>query len=105
MQHYNLEPPKGWTKFGKNAKLANFIYDFCLPKVNQGGWSYINPMSGTGIFEDGHGNYLCLETQDIGQGNIIIEMHIGLNEGKVFDMVKFTQQIQADFGLLRSVRA
>ncbi len=104
MKYFNLDPLGGWDKFNRNAELANLIYDTCLEKVNEGGWSYINPMSNMGIFEDENGNYLCLETYDKGNINLIDEMHAGLNNDKHSVMNVFIKQLENDFDLLRKTR-
>lgn len=108
MKYFNLEPSTakggGWSNFNRNAELADFIYKVCLPRVNEGGWSYINPMSNVGIFEDNEGNYLCLSTEDKDEKNFIHEMHIGHNEDKVSGIIQFIERIEKGFGLVRSER-
>ena len=105
MKHFNLDPLSGWDKFSRNSELADFIYETCLEKVNEGGWSYINPMSNVGIFEDENGNYLCLETYDKGDINLIHEMHAGLNRDINSLMNVFIKQLETEFGLLRKTKA
>ncbi|MEP3890400.1 MAG: hypothetical protein ABJN69_08020 [Hellea sp.] len=102
--YFTLEPLGGWGRFARNAELADLIYDSCLEHVNKGRWAYINPMSGMGIFEDETGNYLCLETLDIEDTNIITDMHFGLNEAMKSDMKTYINQWEIDFGLLRTVK-
>ena len=104
MKYFNLDPSCGWDGFSRNSELADFIYDTCLEKVNEGGWSYINPMSNMGIFEDENGNYLCLETYDKGDINSIHEMHAGLNDDKYSVMNMLIRQLETDFGLARKTR-
>lgn len=104
VKYFTLEPPGGWGSFARNSALADLIYDSCFDHVNDGGWAYINPMTGMGIFEDETGNYLCVETLDGKDTNVITEMHFGLNETIESEMNNFIRQWEADFGLLRTVR-
>ena len=108
LEYFTLEPPGGWDRFARNAELADLIYDSCFEHVNEGGWAYINPMSGMGIFEDEIGNYLCMETLDITLNtkdvNVITEMHFGLNDAIRSDMKSLLIKWETEFGLLRTVK-
>lgn len=104
ISYFTLAPKEGWEGFSRNEELADHIYDSCLPKVNDDGWSYINPMGGMGIFEAETGNYLCIETYDVGNKNFIIETHAGLNQDKSCAMFNFIKTLEAEFGLVREQR-
>lgn len=104
MKYFNLYPSGSWGKFSRNSELANLIYNTCLEKVNEGGWNYINIMSNMGIFEDESENYLCLETYDKGDINLIHEMHVGFNEGTKSSMRAFIDQLKRNFNLLGKAR-
>lgn len=104
MKYFNLMPSGGWSAFNRNAELADLIYEIGIDNVNESGWFYINPMSNMGIFEDENGNYLCLETRDEGDINVIIEMHVGLNDNISSGINILVKRLEAEYGLQSETR-
>lgn len=99
-RHYDLAPEQGWNNWSHNPDLSDLIYDFGFDNVNSGVWHYINPMAGMGIFEDEKGQYICLETQDIGERNHILSMHYGLKENEPSDFLSFIEKLKIDYDLV-----
>lgn len=104
MKHFVLTPINGWNNWSHNADLSDLIYDFGMKKVNSGLWFYINPGAGYGIFEGEAGNYLALETRDLGERNIILSMHCGLNDDADNIIVRFIEKLIEDYNLEKSIK-
>lgn len=99
-RHFDIRPEAAWGDYARNGVLADRIYDLALARVNEKGWTYINPASGIGIFEDAAGNYLCLETVDEGAVNVIQSIHCGLEDESSSEMKVFVDQFVTDFDLI-----
>lgn len=103
IQHYSLEPEQGWGRWSHNPDLSNLIFEIGIKNANSDKWNYINPMIGMGIFEDKLGQYLCLETKDIGDRNHIISMHYGIIETDTSDFLNFIEMLKGDYDLVASL--
>ena len=78
MNYFDIRPGVLWPDFDRNAELTERIYELGMDRVSDGGWFYINPATGFGIFEDADGNFLFMETVERGAESRIVDMHCGL---------------------------
>ncbi|MEZ5986136.1 MAG: hypothetical protein R3B94_09310 [Hyphomonas sp.] len=102
MKYLDIRPGVLWSDFGRNAELTERIYEHGMDRVSGGGWFYINPATGFGIFEDAEGNFLFMETKDQGAESRIVDMHCGLKVEGPSDMAHFIDAFVVEFGLARA---
>lgn len=99
MKYFDILPAVSWSEFTRNAELTERIYDVGMERVAAGDWAYINPATGYGIFEDGGGSFVFLETVDQGSKALTLDMHCGLKDETVSEMAQFIAAFVADFDL------
>lgn len=102
MKYFDVRPAVSWADFARNAELTERIYDVGMERVAKGDWAYINPATGFGIFEDGGGSFVFLETVDQGSEALTVDMHCGLKDETVSEMAQFIAAFVADFGLSKT---
>lgn len=99
MNYFDIRPGVLWPDFDRNAELTERIYELGMDRVSDGGWFYINPATGFGIFEDADGNFLFMETVERGADLRIVDMHCGLKDEGPSEMVHFIDAFVIEFGL------
>ena len=102
MRYFDIRHSVSWPEYGRNAELAELIYEQGMGFVNQGNWAYINPAAGFGIFEDGDGNFLFLETMERGAELRILDMHCGFKDEAPSEMSHFIDAFIVKFGLVKA---
>lgn len=102
VQYFNIRHSVFWPDYDRNVELTDRIYEDGMARVNEGNWSYINPATGFGIFEDAEGNFLFMETVDEGSRTLIVGMHCGLKDRASSELSEFIDAFTADFGLTLS---
>ena len=102
VKYFDIRPAVSWSEFTRNAELTGRIYDVGMEREAEGDWAYINPATGYGIFEDGGGSFVFLETVDQGSEALIVDMHCGLKGETVSEMAQFIAAFVAEFGLSKT---
>jgi len=100
--HFALAPDEGWDNWSRRSELADQIYEIGLEKMRERDCVYINPMAGAGIFEDQHGNYLFVETRDIGERSIVVTIHYGIVPDANSELKSFINLLVKDYDLVKS---
>lgn len=99
MRYFNICHSVSWPEYVRNAELTERIYELGMDRVSEGGWFYINPATGFGIFEDADGNFLFMETVEQGAESRIVDMHCGLKAEGHSEMAQFIDALVVEFGL------